>query len=156
MYKYPKLILSLVMIIPWFSIVFFDKKSFKRYLPASLLISIVVKIEGYIAKKRKWWWFYESVHPKISRDIPLIVGPFFIGSLWILKFTYGKFTRFIIVNLIIDSLFTYYFMNIFQKLGLGSLVRLKRINLSLLFMIKSLLLYFFQYLKDQFFDKAVS
>ncbi|MBM7603743.1 hypothetical protein JOC75_001716 [Metabacillus crassostreae] len=152
MYKYPKIILTLMMIVPWFSLAFFGKKAFKRFLPASLFISLVVKIECYIAKKRKWWWFYEELHPKLSRETPLIIGPFFVGSLWILKLTYGKFKEFIVFNLLIDSFFTYYLMNVFQKLGLGSLVRLKRLNLSLLFLIKSLLLYAFQYVKDRFIE----
>lgn len=40
-----------MMILPWFSLPFIDKKSFKRYYPASIFISIIVWLESYIAKK---------------------------------------------------------------------------------------------------------
>lgn len=51
MLKYSRFLLLLMMILPWFSLPFIDKKSFKRYYPASLFISIVVWLESYIAKK---------------------------------------------------------------------------------------------------------
>jgi hypothetical protein len=154
--KYSKLIYILMMILPWLSLPMLSKESFKRFLPAGIFISIVVRIVNLIAKKRKWWWWYETLHPRLSGVIPFIVGPFFIGSMWILKLTYGKFVRYMILNLAIDSVFTYGLVYYLQKFGVASLVRLKKINLLLIFTIEALLLYGFQFLKEKLFTRKKS
>ncbi|MBU7592860.1 hypothetical protein [Metabacillus halosaccharovorans] len=147
--RYSKSLLVLMMILSWFSIPLLGKREIKRFLPAGLFITMIVSIEDLIAKKRKWWWWYEKLHPKLSGIVPLLWGPFFIGSIWILKWTYGKFIRYIILNLIIDSMFTYLLVDLFKKIGIASLVRLKKYQLSLLFFLKSLLLYGFQFVKEK-------
>ncbi|OOP67671.1 hypothetical protein BWZ43_14630, partial [Heyndrickxia oleronia] len=93
LFKYSKLLLLLMMILPWFTVPLMGKDAFKRFLPAGLFISLIVRIVNFIAKKRKWWWWYQTLHPKISGVFPFIWGPFLIGSMWILKLTYGKFFR---------------------------------------------------------------
>ncbi|WP_066060141.1 hypothetical protein [Robertmurraya korlensis] len=147
--RYSKLLLVLMMIFSWFSIPLLGKREIKRFLPAGLFITMIVTIEDLIAKKRKWWWWYEKLHPKLSGIVLLLWGPFFIGSMWILKWTYGKFIRYIIINLIVDSVFTYFLVDLFKKIGIASLVRLKKYQLSMLFFLKSLLLYGFQFVKEQ-------
>jgi hypothetical protein len=114
---------------------------------------MVVRIVNFIAKKRKWWWWYQTLHPKLSGVIPFIWGPFFIGSLWILKLSYGKFFRYMLLNLTIDSAFTYGLVYYLQKYGIASLVRLKKINLLLIFSLEALLLYGFQYFKEKIQEK---
>jgi hypothetical protein len=147
--RYSKLLLVLMMIFSWVSIPLLGKREIKRFLPAGLFITMIVTIEDLIAKKRKWWWWYEKLHPKLSGIVPLLWGPFFIGSMWILKWTYGKFIRYIIINLIVDSVFTYFLVDLFKKIGIASLVRLKKYQLSMLFFLKSLLLYGFQFVKEK-------
>ncbi len=143
--KYSKLLLLLMMILPWFSLQLMGKSSVKRFLPAGLFISCVVRIINFIAKKQKWWWWYEKLHPKVSGVTPFILGPFLIGSMWILKLTYGKFFRYMTLNLIIDSLFTFFGVKWLQKFGIASLVRLNKIQLLLIMTIEALVLYLFQY-----------
>jgi len=153
--RYLKPLLLLMMIIPWFSLPFLGKKSLKRFFPATLFIALVVTIEDVVAKKRKWWWWYENIHPKLSGIVPFVWGPFIVGSLWILKCTYGKFTKYIILNLIVDSFFTYFLTEWLKKLGIASLVRLKKYQLSLLFLLKSLLLYGFQFFKEKSINQRI-
>lgn len=148
MIKNTKLLLGAMMVIPFLSIPLIGKKSFKRFMPAGIFISLVVGAVSVMARKWKWWWWYEKLHTRIPGITPFI-GPFFIGSIWILKFTYGKFTRFVLINLIVDSLFTYVFVNYLTKSGIASLVRMKKIHLSLIFFIEALLLYGFQYVKEK-------
>lgn len=147
--KYPKVLLLLVMVLPWFSLPLLGKDAVKRYLPAGLFISMVVKIVHLIAKKKKWWWWYENLHPKLPGGFPLISGPYLIGSMWILKLTYGKFLRFIIVNLVVDSIFTFVLVDWLKKSGIASLVRLKKLQLSLIFFVNSLFLYGFQFINEK-------
>ncbi|MBM7659876.1 hypothetical protein JOC85_000643 [Bacillus mesophilus] len=147
--KNPKIFLLLLMILPWFTLPLLGKSTAKKYFLASLFISLVVRGESIVAKKRKWWKFHATIHPKVIGEFPLIWGPFLIGSMWILKFTYGKFFAYIILNLIIDSIFVYPYVSFLKKSGIGTLKRLKSYQLSLLFFIKSLLLYGFQYLNEK-------
>ncbi|MFJ8243838.1 hypothetical protein [Peribacillus asahii] len=147
--RYSKSLLVLMTILSWFSLPLLGRGTVKRFLPAGLFIVSVVTIEDLIAKKRKWWWWYEKLHPKLSGIVPFLWGPFFIGSMWILKMTYGKFIRYIILNLIVDSVFTYFLVDWLKKSGIASLVRLKKYQLSLLFFLKSLLLYGFQFVKEK-------
>lgn len=147
--KNSKLFLVAMLVLPWFSVPLLGRNSFKRFLPASLIISLVVVVESYIARKRTWWWVYKNLFPKVIGEIPLIFGPFIVGSLWVLKLFYQKFSLYILVNSIIHTIFAFPGMNWFKKVGLGSTVRLKRYELMLLFFSKSLLLYWSQYMIEK-------
>jgi hypothetical protein len=149
--KYSKSLLLLLMILPWFSVPLLGKDAFKRFLPAGLFISLVVRMVNFVAKKRRWWWWYETLHPKMSGVIPFMWGPFLIGTLWILKWTYGKFLRYITLNIIVDGAFTYGLVYYLQKFGIASLVRMKKTPLMFIFMVEALLLYGFQFFKEKLF-----
>lgn len=135
----------LMTILPWLSIPFIGLKSFKRFLPGALFTSLYLIIEGIVAEKKKWWWFHHNVKPNALGVLPLIVGPFFVGTLWILKTTFGRFKLYMIINMIVDAIFTYFGMSWFKKIGYVSLVRLTKHQFFLLFMMKPILVYAFQY-----------
>ena len=133
-----------MMLIPWLSLPLLGKKSFRRFYPGALLVCIWVTCESLFAKKRVWWRFYDKLIPNVMGEIPFIVGPFFIGSIWILKFTFGNFLRFLVVNLVTEFLFVYPGMIILRNMGVVSLVRMKHYQMGILFMAKSVLMYVFQ------------
>lgn len=147
--KVAKALLPAMMVLSWLTIPLLGEKTIKRFLPASILMAIVVRLEGKLAKKRKWWWYYVKIHPKLSGGFPLTWGPFLIGSMWILRFTFGKFKWYLLLNLIVDTIFTYKFVDKLNDLGIASLVRLKKYQLSALFFVKSLLLYGFQVIREK-------
>ena len=103
--KIAKPILLVMLILSWLTLPSLGGKAIKRFLPASVLMATVVTLEMKLAKKRRWWWFYTKVHSKISGGFPLTWGPFLIGSMWILRFTYGKFGWYVLLNLIVDTFF---------------------------------------------------
>lgn len=78
-----------------------------------------------------------------------MAGPFFIGTLCILKFTYGTFKKYMLVNFLIDSGFVFVLMNILKKYNIMKLVKLKKYQFLSFFMIKSLAIYGFQYLLEK-------
>lgn len=146
--KYSKALQLLMMILPWFTIPMLGERAFKRFLPSGLFISFMVRIVNIVAKKRRWWWWYQTIHPQLSGVYPFMLGPFLVGSLWILKWTYGKFLRYMILNLIFDSFFTYIVVPYLTKFGIASLVRMKKIQLMYVFTFLSSLLYISQLLKE--------
>ncbi|MFS0879582.1 hypothetical protein [Metabacillus niabensis] len=147
--KYSKSLLLLMVVLSWLTFPLLGKDSIKRFLPAGIFISLVVAVEDVIARKRKWWWWYEKLIPNVSGIVPFLWGPFLIGSMWILKLTYGRFIFYTIINFIVDSFFTLFMVDWLKKLGIASLIRLPKYQLSMIFFLKSLLLYGFQYVKEK-------
>jgi hypothetical protein len=150
--KADKLLIILMSILPWLSISFIGKNNLKRFLPGGIFMCLYLIAEGRFAEKKKWWWFPYSVRPNVLAELPLIFGPFLVGSLWIMKYTYGKFNLFLLINIIIDSFFTYFGLNWFKKIGYVSLIRLTKFQLSIVFLIKSLILYGFQFVYEKCFS----
>jgi hypothetical protein len=151
-----KMILLAMMILPWLSMPFIGKRTFKRFYPGALFICIWVFFENIIAEKKAWWRFYESFGPKLMGIVPLIIGPFFVGSLWILKFTFGNFIRYFIVNFVIDMIFVFPGVFVLKKLGIASLVRLKSYQLLSIFLGKLIIMYGFQSLVNKLRKKPKS
>jgi hypothetical protein len=148
--KYNKLLLILMMFLFWLTVPLLGKNAAKRLFPAGVFIALITRWENAIAKKRKWWWWYEKLHPRLSGSFPFVCGPFFVISIWILKLAHGKFYRYLLVNLIVESIFTYILVDKWlTKWGIASLVRMKKFQLSLLLFIDSLLLYGFQTLIEK-------
>jgi hypothetical protein len=142
--RYEKFVFIIIMIVPWLSAPFFGKKTFKRFTPGALFICIFVVIESLVAHKKLWWLFHKRLVPKVIGELPLIIGPFFIGTLWIMKFTFGNFKRYLLTNFFIDAFFVYIHVPILTKLGYASLIRLRKFNFLLIFLFKAVLLYLFQ------------
>lgn len=120
--------------------------SIKRFMPASLFMCIMVMIEDAIAEKFKWWTIHPAFSTKIRGIIPFAAGPFFTGSVFILKYTYGKFPLYLLLNLAVDSFFVYPFYKWFKTLGVWTLVRMNQLQLLATFFIKSMLMYGFHHL----------
>jgi hypothetical protein len=143
--------ITLMAILPWLSIPLLGVKTIRRFLPSVIIMNLYLVAEGRLAEKKKWWWFPFNIKPNVLVELPLIIGPFFIGSFWILKYTFGKFNLYLLVNIIVDSLFTYFGMDLFKKVGYVSLVRLTKFQLSIIFLIKTFILYGSQLLYEKVF-----
>ncbi len=152
----PRLILVLILILPWFTIPFLGKESVKKFLPTSLCICVAVRIINHIAKKRKWWWFYEKLHPRLTGVFPLLWGPFFVSSMWVLKLTYGNLLKYLMFTQVSHFFFTYFIMDWFRNAGILSLVRMKKMQLQLLFLVESLFLYMFQVFIEKLISKQTA
>ncbi|MCA1032258.1 hypothetical protein LCL95_14565 [Bacillus timonensis] len=150
--KYSKSFVWLMLILPWLSAPLLGKGTLKRFLPSAILISFIVHYESKVAKKRRWWYWYENISSKLDGGYALTWGAFLVGSLWILKFTYGKFWYYLGLNLIVNNTFSYVLTEFLKKYGIASLVRLKKYQLSLLFFMKTLILYGLQFLKEKIAD----
>lgn len=148
MTKHPKVWLWCIMLVPWLSVPFLGKKVIKRFFAASLFICVLIRLESYIAEKRRWWWFYDRLFPKARGETPLLWGQFLIGSIWILKYTYGHFFKYLVVNFFTDLFFIFPFSNFLKRLGLFSYVRLSHPRVMIIFFLKSILLYAFQFVKE--------
>lgn len=77
--KVAKPILLGMLVLSWLTLPLLGKKEIKRFLPASVLMSVLVALEMRLAKKRRWWWFYVKIHPKLS-GVFLLPGVLFLSD----------------------------------------------------------------------------
>ncbi|MCA1056095.1 hypothetical protein LCM10_13935 [Rossellomorea aquimaris] len=149
-----KTLILLLMLLSWGSLFVAGKESLKKYLPSAAFMSLLVILESIYAEKNKWWTIKEKLFPGVNGNIPFVIGLFLSGSVWILKWTYKNFYLFLFVNMLVDTFYVYPFTTLSTRLGVGKLLLLKRYQLSLLFFVKSLLLYGFQrFIVDRFIVK---
>ncbi|MBN8209022.1 hypothetical protein JI666_09720 [Bacillus sp. NTK071] len=134
------------LILPWISIVFYPKRSFIRYLPVAILASILVGGLSALAVPYKWWRVDGGLKTKIFNDITFIMGPFFIGTLWVFYFTFGHLKRFVAMNLVIDGFFAFVFSYVLEKANVFKLIHFKRIHVFLTYFSFSFILYGFELL----------
>jgi len=138
-----------MILLTWLSLPFLGKRSIKRFLPASILIVLIEGINAQFGKKRKWWFFYNKPKSYLSGEFPFNIGPHLVGSMWILKWTYGNFKTFILLNAIVDAIFTFPLVNFLKKLKVVRLVRLSNSKFFFYIFYKAFLLYGFQYLFEK-------
>ncbi|MGX4607848.1 hypothetical protein [Priestia sp. JNUCC 25] len=146
--KKSRLILIIMVLLSWSSLLFLGRRDFQKYLPATLFTVLVTKITHKIAKKRKWWRFEESIHPKISGDDTWAWGLFFPSTLWILKLSFGKIWSYITYNFVLHTSFVYLLLSFLKKLKIVSLVKLSKKQYLLVLFCREILLYSFQFSKE--------
>lgn len=137
-----------MILLSWLSLPFFGQRNIKRFLPASILIVILEAINVQIGKKRKWWVFYNKPKSYLSGEFPFNIGPFFVGSMWILKWTYGNFKKFLLLNASVNALFAFVLIRLMEKLKVAKLVRLNQFQFFLYFFYKAFILYGIQKLVE--------
>ncbi|MED3971726.1 hypothetical protein P4658_29195 [Priestia megaterium] len=130
----------------WSSLPFLGKRNIKRFLPASILIVLIEGIHVQFGKKRKWWIFYNKPKSYLTGEFPFNIGPHLVGSMWILKWTYGNFKAFILLNAVVDAIFTFPLIHFLKKLKVVRLVRFSNLEFFFYIFYKAFLLYGFQYL----------
>jgi hypothetical protein len=144
-----KEIFSLAMIIiPWLSVLFMDKKSFLRYLPVACFVNLFISVFSVISNKKRWWINKNPFSPG-SVDFSYILGPYFVATLWIFKLTYGSFFKYFIVNVILNTLNAFPMASAWEKVGV---FKFKKINHTIWYFICILLaiiIYGYQYIIEK-------
>ncbi|MDQ0257727.1 hypothetical protein J2S74_005189 [Evansella vedderi] len=143
------LINILMVIISWLSLPILGWQNIKRFLPAAILVGLLEAWNVQIGKKQKWWVFHNNPNSYLSGEFPFNIGPFFVGSMWILKWTYGNFKKFISLNAVVDGFFAFILIRVMNKLKVAQLVRINHFQFFLYFFYKAFFLYGFQYLFEK-------
>ena len=94
----------------------------------------------------RWVILLERINSYFSGEFSFNIGPHLVGSMWILKWTYGNFKRFILLNAIVDVIFTFPLISLLKKLKVVTLVRLNNWQFFVYIFYKAFLLYGLQYL----------
>ncbi|OIK16184.1 hypothetical protein BIV60_05965 [Bacillus sp. MUM 116] len=143
-------ILNIAMVLlAWSTLPLLGVQNFKRFFPASFLIGVFEVCNAIIGKRRKWWVFYNKPNSYLFGEFPFNIGPIFIISLWILKWTYGNFVRFIFLNALVHVFFVFPFTFFAKKIRYYSLVRINKFQFFLYFFYKAVLFYWLQCLFER-------
>ncbi|NYE07521.1 hypothetical protein F4694_004332 [Bacillus niacini] len=141
--------ITLVMV-SWLSIPFLGSRTIKRYFPAAILSIVLCSLDLQIGKRRKWWTFYNNPHSSLKNELPFLFGPMFAMAFLTLKWSYGNFKKFMLLNAIGGVIFTFPVTQFFTKLKLYKLVKINHLQFFLYFYYKAFFLYGFQYLFEKY------
>lgn len=143
--KRHKIFNIVLIVIPWLSLLFLGKRDVKRYSLAGMVIVFFEIINHLIGHKRNWWKFYDKRKSFIRDELPFSIGPYMPLSMWLLKFSFGNFKKFIGLNVIADGLFAFLIIDILKKLKIIRLNRLNHFQFFLYLHYKAYILYAVQY-----------
>ncbi|WP_342774209.1 hypothetical protein [Aquibacillus sediminis] len=130
-----------MILFPWLSTIFLGKRNIKRFLPAALVIGIWEIINHKYGQKRNWWIFYNKRRSFLTDELPFTLGPYMPLSMWMLKFSFGNFRKFLVINAIADGIFAFIVINILKKIKIIGLYRLNNIQFFVYLYYKVFLLY---------------
>lgn len=99
-------ILWATLIVPWLSLSFMPREDIKRFAPAGLLTIFMTVIASEVGVANGWWYFRETIYP-LSILPSFYYGLYPIMPMWILKYTYGRFGLFLLVETVNNAAFTF-------------------------------------------------
>jgi hypothetical protein len=141
-----KMVIWSIFIIPWISLIFLDRSAIRRYMPVALFATVLNTILAQMAWSYNWWKFKETLF-SWDKIAPLftVYGIFLVGTIWIFYFTFRKFWIYIVVNLIVDCIYSFGFRALWKKLKITtSAGNLSPIEGILIMTIISISLYIYQ------------
>ncbi|WNF38389.1 hypothetical protein RJD24_08195 [Bacillaceae bacterium IKA-2] len=154
-----KIILWALLVVPWSTLFLLKKEDIKRFMPAAIFASYLMIIYNVIANNQNHWVIKEPLIPWLE---PLFVsgvlGSFPIITLWIFYFTYGKFWVYLVTNIVLDFMFTFFPIDyLFQgKLGVYELVNITRWERFILFVSLSVIIYGFYKWQEEIFNSKMN
>ncbi|HWO74632.1 MAG TPA: hypothetical protein VNM69_01800 [Bacillus sp. (in: firmicutes)] len=150
-----QLILNILMVVlSWMSLPLLGSRNIKRFLPASILIVLLEAVNVQIGRRRKWWIFYNKPKSYFTGEFPFNIGPHLVGSMWILKWTYGNFKCFILLNAIVDAFFCYIVPSFLKRVKIAALHRINNWQFFLYIFHKAFILYGIQYFLEKKFNQT--
>ncbi|MBM6619490.1 hypothetical protein [Bacillus suaedaesalsae] len=146
-----KQLLWLNFILSWVSFFFIPKKSVKQYIPTAILAALLVTYVYEMSHYFKWWKVKKPIIPWVTpTDISYVLGPFFIGTLWVFHLTFKSgFKFYLIINMILDGFFSYVYLPFIERLGVVKLKNINRTGIYLMMLLIAIIIYPFQIWKDQ-------
>ncbi|WLD91682.1 hypothetical protein [Alkalihalobacillus sp. AL-G] len=133
-----------ILITSWMTVPLLGKKTFWRFFPAASFITLLLSLESEVSRGRNWWKIKGYKTKGRTLSIPFVYGPFMVGSIWILKWTYGHFFRYLFVNVVMDSFFSFVVSPIVERIGFYRLKKFTRPTIFWNFIIFSLIMYSYQ------------
>lgn len=93
-------------IVPWLSLFLMKKEDVKRFIPVALFTLSVSVIVTEIGITTGLWHIRENTFP-LTLIPTYTYGLFPVAAMWILRFTYGRFWIYLIIELVVNLIYAY-------------------------------------------------
>jgi hypothetical protein len=133
-----------LLLVPWLTVFFIPTNVFKKYTPVAIFASFLVAINCMLSVPFKWWTVKGGLLNKVMNDLSFILGPFFIGTIWIFRLTFGKFWLYLLTNTFMDLFLAYPINWILQRLKVYKLVNFKSKHVFILSIFFAIVIYPYQ------------
>ena len=88
-----------MLVLPWLTLAFMKRQEIKRWMPAALFVIVTSTIIIEAGITLRLWETRETTYP-LNDIISYVYGTLPVGSMWILKYTYGRFWLYAVVQLV--------------------------------------------------------
>ncbi|NEW07000.1 hypothetical protein GK047_13395 [Paenibacillus sp. SYP-B3998] len=131
------------------------KTMIKRYMPVTILAALLVTILDEIGYSLHWFEITVSIIPwGYITNISFVYGIFAVGTMWIFRFTFGKFWFYFLTNLLIDAILIFPLGRWFERINFYKPVYLEKWQLLLITTAMALILYVYQLWQESIFKTS--
>lgn len=131
-------------ILAWATVYFIPKKSIKRYIPVTILATLITVTVSFIGVHYDFWKVKGGSKKKLWNILSIVLGYFSLGCLWIFHLTFGKFWLYLLVNLTNNLVYAFGIIPILEKINFIKYTKFTRIHHIIVTMTYSLILYWYQ------------
>ncbi|UJF33450.1 hypothetical protein [Paenibacillus hexagrammi] len=133
------------LVIPWLSLFFLRSGAIRRYIAVALFVTVINTIISQLAWHYHWWTIEKPIFTwsKII-DVPLVYSIFPVGTMWLFAYTYRRFIRYLIANLLVDAGFAFGISRWLDHLGLIKTGSMAHWQVYMLMVGSSVIIYLFQ------------
>lgn len=94
------------LIFPWLTLFFVKKDELKRFLPVSWFTIVINTIFYEVGITINFWKIREATYP-FTEMPPYFFGFYPVITIWLFKFSYGKFWLYMALNAVCDAVFAF-------------------------------------------------
>lgn len=109
------LIMWSMFFVPWLTLFFMEKDEIKRWFPVGLAAVVSATIIHDVGTTLGFWATIQPTFP-FNEMLPYFFGTMPVLTIWVFKFTYGRFWMYMLVNLVLDIGFNFFLLSYFLPL----------------------------------------
>jgi hypothetical protein len=133
---------------PWLTVPLIGKGSFIRFLPATTFVNLIISLLSVIADKKKMWKVKNPIFPYSALDFSYLLGLFFLTTIWVFKLTYGNFTKYLGLNIVLDYLLSFPIVKFFTKVGIFEFKKIRPKHFFYFSVFLAILIYWYQHIVE--------
>lgn len=146
-------ILWSMLILPWFTLFFMKREDIKRYMPVALFAAITSILIVEVGDTLKWWAVKETAYP--LHNISYLYGLNPVLTMWLLRFTYGRFWLYMVIDAVLNLGFAYLVLNYFlSSRGIFLYIGITPFQTFLITTAHGILLYGYQIWQEAIFARS--
>ncbi|WP_035099323.1 hypothetical protein [Anoxybacteroides tepidamans] len=146
-----QILLWAFLIVPWALLIFLDKKSIKRFMPAGLFSALVMTVVFQLGERLDWWTVKQTIFPLTCMS-PVVYSLYVIMPIIVLRFTFNRFLTYMLTNAIIDAIYAFGTMRIYESLDIVEF-NINSLGRFLIIQAAAVLIYLYQKWQDTAFSR---